>query len=661
MLFLPKSSNRERDLNLTCELSLGEAQSYQESVPRPGVPISTCESDGPGFHVGLDRPDASADRQLQFLCRIAGDMLAAPIAIVSLRDKSRQQRLAAGSGLDVDPTSHCSAFCNHVLLGPALVVPDTRADARFAENPLVIGPPFIRSFAGVPLVVERRAVGTLCVFDRKPRRFSSRKLNELCGIASVVASWLTLQKHSRARDQLSKDRSRMLDLLARQKRDIWALANHDTLTGIANRAFFESSLERALETARDHGSALALAVLDIDHLKDANNTYGHRTGDAILVEAAARIRASVCESDFAGRIGGDKFGLILHGVRTTNGAIDLIESVQRRLAGPVAAHGAQLSCAASAGLVMFPDHANDSAELLNNAETALYSAKETARGSLVVFNQDMRLKAMRRLVAEKDIRQALDGDRIFPCYQPKICSATGELIGFEALMRWMHPEKGLQTPASIEGILDDPDLGVRLGDRMMALVARDMRNWLDLGLDFGRVFVNASITELRRPTYANQVLSHLMLSRISPQCLGIEMTETGFLGGNTETLHSELKKLSGAGVSIALDDFGTGYGSLAHLLQFPIDCVKIDRSFILRMETDPEADTIINAMIGLARSLDLDLVAEGVETLAQFELLRDKGCPAVQGFFVSRPLPADAIPELVGRFRCEARSSAISV
>jgi diguanylate cyclase (GGDEF)-like protein len=588
--------------------------------------------------------------QLNSLCRIAAKLLDVPVVLISLLDESRQW-FKASYGLDIESTSRDLAFCNYTVLGAGtFVVKDTKKDFRFESNSLVVAEPFIRFYAGAPLLVGGYAIGALCALDYRPRKFSSGKLKQLTDIASVVTSQLAVEQQRIAVEGNSEERKRILDVLHQQQNEMWKLAHQDRLTGIANRNLFETTLANEINCAREACSNVALAVFDLDNLKAANDTYGHHVGDAILIAAANRITEAASSSDAVARIGGDKFALILTGHADANHAVELVQSIQSRLLEPIEADNAQLNCAASVGFATFPDQADGSGDLLKNSDIALSAAKATARGSFVRFAPEMLVKALKRLVVEKEIREALKANKVFPYYQPKVSSSSGALIGFEALIRWNHPERGLQTPASIESVLDDPDLGMQLGDRMLALVTLDMQKWIEQGLETGVVFVNASVNELRDPRYAQRVLSYLRRADVSPHCFGIEMTETGFLAKGMENIRTELQKLSRAGVKVTLDDFGTGYGSLTHLLQFPIDGIKIDRAFTMRMESDAEATAIIDAMIGLAKNLDIDLVAEGVETLTQFNLLKTKGCPTVQGFLISKPVAASTVPELIASF-----------
>ena len=286
-------------------------------------------------------------------------------------------------------------------------------------------------------------------------------------------------------------------------------------------------------------------------------------------------------------------------------------------------------------------------DLMKNADIALYAAKAAGRGKLRIFQSDMRHEMQRRASMLGLARTALRQKRILPYYQPKIELLSGRIAGFEALLRWRHPRKGIQTPDTVAAAFEDLTLAAELSDRMVEGVIADLRRWRDEGVRFGHVAINAAAAEFRRGNFAEQLLERLHKASVPPRCLQVEVTETVFLGRGAEYVERALKTLSTEGIQIALDDFGTGFASLSHLKQFPVDIIKIDRSFVRDLQQDPEDAAIVNAVINLGRNLGIRIVAEGIETEAQEEFLVALGCDYGQGFLYGKPTAAKRVPGLL--------------
>lgn len=441
---------------------------------------------------------------------------------------------------------------------------------------------------------------------------------------------------------------------------VWRAANHDILTGLPNRAFFQDRLEDILAAAARAQSGAALLLVDLDGLKEVNDTFGHDAGDALLIEAAERLRAAAGHRDGTGaenvvaRLGGDEFAIVLGRAERAEAeafAQRLVEAM--RLAVPF--RNQTLVARASIGLALAPEHDSLPGELVKDADLALYAAKEGGRNRAVVYDPSLRERFETRVQLLRDVSVALAQDLIRPHYQPKFCLATGAVVAFEALARWQHPERGLSTPAAFGEAFDDPDLAVAIGEAMLERIAADMRGWLDAGLPFGRVAVNFAPAEFRRVDCAPRVLATLARAGVPPHRLDVEVTETVFLGPGSEAVGNTLRAFHAAGMRIALDDFGTGFASLMHLKQFPVDDIKIDRTFVHDVVGDPEDAAIVTAVIELGRALGMEVTAEGVETEEQAEFLRARGCAHGQGWLFGRPMPAEA----VGAFLCEkARDAA---
>jgi diguanylate cyclase (GGDEF)-like protein/PAS domain S-box-containing protein len=430
-------------------------------------------------------------------------------------------------------------------------------------------------------------------------------------------------------------------------------ANHDTLTGLPNRLCFQEAMAAAvLRSARAAPRAgFGLLLIDVDHFKQINDTLGHDAGDALLRALGERLCRAFRRTDVVARLGGDEFAVILHGLTSRAELAALAEHALERLRDPFRYQGRVLDGRASVGATFFPDDALTIDDLLKNADIALYAAKAAGRGKLVLFQPEMMAEHRDRATMLLMAREALDEGRIKPFYQPKVELSTGRLIGFEALLRWWKPGTGVQRPAQILAAFEDIDLANALSDRMLDRTIADMRRWRDAGLPFGHVAVNASAAEFRGDDFAERVLARLRAASVPAACLEVEVTETVFLGREGERVQKALETLCAAGVKIALDDFGTGYASLSHLKQFPVDTIKIDRSFLPGLSENTNDAAIVRAVLRLGQSLGIKVVAEGIETRAQATYLRAHGCDFGQGYMFGRPVPAGRLPKLITNWR----------
>jgi len=426
-----------------------------------------------------------------------------------------------------------------------------------------------------------------------------------------------------------------------EERIRWA-ATHDPLTMLPNRLALQEELEGAIALAGTH-QQVGLMLFDVDNLKRINDTLGHDAGDALLRVFASRLTEVAPEGATVGRLGGDEFAILMPSV---GGVIDIARcaaSLLESLRAPFAYNGRTLDCAASIGASIFPDHGDTPAELLKSADLALYAAKSAGRGRTRIFRPEMRSDLQRQFSMINLAKDALANARIQPFYQPKVDLNTHRLVGFEALLRWRDEAGDTRHPADIRAAFDDPDLSIEITDYMLARVMHDLRQWLDQGHDPVSVAVNTSANDFRYDDFAERVLENLSRCGLRPSLIEIEITETVFLGRGAPYVERALKMLSAAGVRIALDDFGTGYASLSHLKQYPVDTLKIDRSFISNLEHSAGDAAIADAVIDLGRNLGITIVAEGVETKAQAEHLRKRGCAVGQGFLFGHPATADRI------------------
>lgn len=418
---------------------------------------------------------------------------------------------------------------------------------------------------------------------------------------------------------------------------LWRMANQDSLTSLANRTLFQSRLAEALQHAEENGSSVSLLLLDLDDFKALNDTRGHEAGDVLLVEVGRRLSKAVRDCDTVARIGGDEFAIICVATEAED-ALRLAETLTSLLASPVLHEGRSLTARASMGIAAYPRHHHAPNELMKNADIALYRAKAEQRGRAIVYTAMARDRLEQRVRVLEDVREGLNGDQFLPFYQPKVSLRTGQLLGFEALVRWWHPGRGLLAPGSFGPAFTDPETAIAIGNLMVRRVVDDIRSFRDQGLDCGRVAVNFSSAEFADEDLAKRVLGMLGDAGVPPSCFEVEVTETVLLERSSENAYAILREFSKAGVSVALDDFGTGYASLTHLKRYPVHHIKIDQSFVRDLERDQEDVAIVSAVVRLGQSLGMEVTAEGVETQGQADILAMMGCDQAQGYLYAKPM-----------------------
>ena len=418
------------------------------------------------------------------------------------------------------------------------------------------------------------------------------------------------------------------------------IAQHDSLTGLPNRLSLLMRLGQLLPEARRHGWKVGMMFIDLDRFKIINDTLGHQVGDEMLREVACRLSSVVRETDFVARLGGDEFVVILPGINSPADAALVASKIVNALATPIEAEGHELHTSPSIGISLFPDDGPDGDAILKNADTAMYHAKSAGRNNYQFFAADMNQQATERLDIERKLRHAIGRNELALVYQPQF-GADNRATGVEALLRWHHPVDGMISPDRFIPIAEETGMIVEIGDWVMLTACRDMKHWIDSGLVPLRVAVNVSARQLRRRDFCETVAGALAESGLPAELLELEITESSVMENPQEAIHI-LERLGRMGVSLAIDDFGTGYSSLAYLKLFPIDHLKIDRSFVRDIEHDLNDRAIAFGTIALAHSLGLNVIAEGVETEDQLELLRSNGCDEVQGYLFSKPLSSAA-------------------
>ncbi len=372
-----------------------------------------------------------------------------------------------------------------------------------------------------------------------------------------------------------------------------------------------------------------------------------RRGDTLLSKFARRLRESVRATDFVARLGGDEFAVILENKANGGRSGRVGNLILDRLRKPIRYNGRVISSGASIGGAIFPNDAESAHELFNNADTALYSLKDAGRGGTAMFHPKMREQAQRVASQLSLARTGISERSVEPHYQQKVELSSGKIVGFEALLRWRHPSFGLQLPSSVSEAFEDYELSTKIGELMQRHVFEDMQEWSRLGLSHGVIAINASPAEFLRDDFAERLLRQLDNFAIEPASIEVEVTEHAFLDRGANYVSRALKMLNSAGVRIALDDFGTGYSSLSHLRDFPVDVLKIDQSFIRRMNADPEIESIVEAVISLSRSLDITVVAEGIETFEQKNALLQQGCSLGQGYLFGRAIGEEDVQRLL--------------
>jgi diguanylate cyclase (GGDEF)-like protein len=418
------------------------------------------------------------------------------------------------------------------------------------------------------------------------------------------------------------------------------LATHDNLTGLPNRVVFGEEVNGAVELGRRHGEQCAVLFVDLDRFKIINDTLGHVSGDALLIEIAGRIKQCVSKSDVVARIGGDEFVILLRDVI----AADQISNVARKLLAavvkPATINGQECRVTASIGASLFPSDAKDEGALTKNAEAAMYAAKEAGRNTFLLHSDEINTQSIERLMLETGLRRALDRNEFVLHYQPKRELKAGGISGVEALLRWRHPDLGLLQPNQFVPLAEETGLIVPIGRWALETACAQNMQWQKQGLPPIRVAVNLSPRQFVDANLLNDIRNALGESGMPPGLLELEITESMVMQNLPRTVRL-LQEIKNLGITLSIDDFGTGYSSMAMVRELPIDALKIDRSFVREIGRDAEGKAIINAIIALGRALDLIVVAEGVETKEQEAFLREQKCDEEQGYLISIPLPAD--------------------
>jgi len=597
--------------------------------------------------------DSPAEPAFDEIVRLIASVCEAPIAIISLVD-SEQQWFKCTLGSAVPPTTRESSFCAYALTltrsDRLMVVPDATIDPRFAGNPLLTGEPEIRFYAGMPLVTpDGFMIGTLCIIDHKPRFITSQQEDALRIGGRAVMMLLEqrrtiaeLQAATQAQRRVEQDLRAEIDQRRQIERQLSFSSSHDELTRLPNRAEFIARLEAALTRLHSaEGRRFAVCFIDLDRFKQVNDTLGHSAGDALLVEVGRRLNEVIRAGDAVARLGGDEFTMLVDGAASALVARAIARRIGTVLASKLHIAGTECSVTASVGICLVDESYTSVEDILRDADIAMYASKDRGRNRCTVFTAQLRDEFASANDIVVTLRAALENDRFELAYQPIVSlkSAGEPPSAFEALLRLRQANGTLQSAAQFIETAEQTGLIVELGDWVLREACAQARQWQIAGTRPVVLTVNVSAKQLAEPNFLERVKAVILASKLDPRLLALELTES-ILISDVETSIAILTELRDFGVKIYLDDFGTGYSSLSYLRKFPVDRIKIDRSFVSGAGDGLADAVIIHSIISLAHQLDIEIVAEGVETETQRAALAELECDWAQGFLFSRAVPA---------------------
>ncbi|PIE73733.1 MAG: GGDEF domain-containing response regulator [Deltaproteobacteria bacterium] len=446
--------------------------------------------------------------------------------------------------------------------------------------------------------------------------------------------------------QMTHALTRKWDLAREVKSRLHQLTFYDTLTSLPNRAILAERLSMALEHAKQEQSLATMLFLDMDNFKLINDSLGHSFGDKLLKIIAERIVDCLRASDIPGRwtaarIGGDEFIVILPQIASEHIAAVMAQRIADTIAQPLILEGHEILVTSSIGIAIYPQDGETEEELLKNADLAMYAAKRSGKNTLAYYQETMNIQATKRLTMENLLRSALDRNELSLHYQPQMNLHTGKVSGLEALLRWRNPILGQVPPLEFIEVAEEIGLIIDIGTWVMRTACAQVKTWIDQGLSVPRIAVNVSIKQFSHPDFVATIKNILAETGLDPQLLEVEITETLF-GENVTHLEQIMHELREMRISIAIDDFGTGYAGISRLMKAKVDCLKIDKSFVNKIESNTDAQNLIKGILALAQCINLNVIAEGIETSTQMEFLRSYKCQQIQGYLYSKPLTADA-------------------
>jgi diguanylate cyclase (GGDEF)-like protein len=424
------------------------------------------------------------------------------------------------------------------------------------------------------------------------------------------------------------------------------LVNFDPLTGLANRRYLHDRLEHALQLAKRNDDYIAIIFIDLDNFKYVNDTLGHEVGDKLLVQITERLKGVIRESDTLARMGGDEFVLLAEKIEDEDAVAFLAQKIVESLSDSFLMAHNKIFTGASVGISLFPIDGTDIDTLMKKADMAMYQSKEQGKGRFSFFSTELEKKLKNKLGIETELRQAIAQNEFVLYYQPQVDSRSGQIVGLEALIRWNHPQRGIVSPLEFIPTAEDDGLIIPIGDWVIMKALSTLRAWQDAGVGPGWLAINIADKQFREPTFVSKIASAIEFFKVDPTTIKIELTE-GIIMDKPDEAIAKLDRLKELGVKISIDDFGTGYSSLSYLRRLPIDQFKIDRSFVKDIGESHSDEEITAAMIAMGQALNIEIIAEGVETKAQLEFLSGKGCFFIQGFYYSKPKPQNEITAIM--------------
>ncbi|WLV25565.1 EAL domain-containing protein [Aciduricibacillus chroicocephali] len=420
---------------------------------------------------------------------------------------------------------------------------------------------------------------------------------------------------------------------------IYHLAYHDTLTDLPNRRMYMNTLRKEVHEANESHTKFAVVFIDLDNFKHINDSWGHENGDYLLAEVAARMKKSIRDSDVVARFGGDEFTVLLRDVPSLTVLHQMAKRIHSDFQKPLEIDGQRYTPSCSMGIALYPEHSIDADDLLKKADTALYTVKERGRNGYAIFDEKMERKSLEIILMENEMQKAIEHDQFHIDYQPKMDLASNKLIGMEALVRWKHPELGLIPPNKFIPLAEDCGLIMKLGEWVLRHSCEQNKKWQDKGYEPIVVSVNLSPYQVMHPAIVQRIKDVLADTGMNPKWLELEVTESIFT--NVDHASGVLQELRDLGIQISIDDFGTGYSSFSYIKNLPVDTLKIDASFIQDIDQNKESQAIVQAVLAVAKTLGIGVIAEGIESSDQLGVLLEDGCAQGQGYFFSKPLPSE--------------------
>ncbi|MDX1295633.1 MAG: EAL domain-containing protein [Sulfurimonadaceae bacterium] len=552
----------------------------------------------------------------------------------SRSDKTHESGMLLSAD-QIDPS-----YIRHIEAGKLLVIKDFRSNP---ENSYLIeqymGDRDVISALVSPINHEGRLLGVIVHgHQHEPRSWRIDEQNFSLMIANNIALSLEIKQRKEIQKQLNE-----------QKAILHHQAHHDRLTGLPNRMLFGDRLDQAIKQGKRTKTKVAVAFIDLDRFKSINDSLGHSTGDLVLKSVAKRLKSHLRECDTLARIGGDEFTLIIEGLHDSDSVIDIIRKLLESMEAPIEVDGQQLYMTLSIGVTIFPHDGVSVEQLLKNADAAMYKAKDEGKNTYQFYTYDMTRKAIDKIKLEIDFRKALAADEFTVYYQPKMNGITDTIIGMEGLVRWERTDGEIVPPSAFIPMAEETGLIIDLDRRVMQMALKQLACWYESGLQPGRLSLNLSMKQLQTSDIVTYIRSTLDETGCQAEWLQLEVTE-GQIMKDPEKAIKTLQQIRELGITISIDDFGTGYSSLSYLKRLPIDKLKIDRSFVQELPHDEEDAAISKAVIALAKSLNLDVIAEGVETYEQKEFLVQNGCHLIQGYYYERPIPSNAMELMLEKF-----------